>query len=155
MPKQTITRKASDNPYFHKDFHIALNDGIEYLHKKFGKEGVREYLIQFAGAYYSPFIKAIRETGLLAIKEHYEKIYEIEEAIFVMNLSQDELTINLSASPAVMHIKAKGHSVSDSFYETVATVNKTICENTSYDFKLLEYHENNGAYRLLFFRRSE
>ena len=155
MPKQTITRKASDNSYLHKDFHIALNYGIEYLHKKFGKEAVQEYLKQFARAYYSPFTNAIREKGLLAIKEHYENIYKIEEAIFDMSFSQDELIINLSASPAVMHIKAKGHSVSDLFFETVVTVNKIICENTSYDFKLLKYNESNGAYRLQFLRRYE
>ena len=155
MSKQTITRKASDNSYLHKDFHIALNYGIEYLHEKFGKDSVREYLTQFARAYYSPLISSIKEQGLLAIKEHYEKIYEIEEAVFDMSFSLDELIIHLSASPAVMHIKAKGHSVSKLFRETVATVNKTICENTIYDSELLEYNEGNGAYRLRFFRRDE
>lgn len=155
MPKQTITRKDSDNFYFHKDFHIALNYGIEYLHQNFGKESVCEYLTQFAREYYSPLISAIKEKGLLVIKEHYEKIYKIEEAVFDMNFSQDELIINLSASPAVTHIKSKGHSISELFYETVATVNKTICDNTSFDFELLEYNDENGEYRLRFFRRDE
>ena len=155
MPKQTITQKASDNFYFHKDFHIALNYGIKYLHEKFGKESVCEYLTQFARAYYSLLISSIKEKGLLVIKEHYEKIYKIEDAVFDMNFSQDELIINLSASPAVMHIKAQGHSISELFRETVATVNKTICENTIYDAELLEYYEGNGAYRLRFFRRDE
>jgi len=155
MPKQIITRKASDNFYFHQDFHIALNYGIKYLHEKFGKDSVREYLTQFARTYYSPLTSSLKEKGLLVIKEHYEKIYKIEDAVFDMNFSQDELIINLSASPAVMHIKAKGHSISELFRETVATVNKTICENTIYDAELLEYFEGNGAYRLRFFRRDE
>lgn len=155
MPKQTITRKASDNPYFHKDFHIALNYGIDYLHKKFGEKAVQEYLTQFAGTYYSPLNRAIKEKGLLAIKEHYERIYEIEGGVYNMNFSQDELIIHLSASPAVMHIKANGHSVSELFRETVVTVNKTICRNTPYDVELPEYHDENGAYCLRFFRRKE
>ncbi|MEN8193793.1 MAG: hypothetical protein ABFS12_13305 [Bacteroidota bacterium] len=155
MSNQTITRKASDNLYFHKDFHIALNYGIEYLHKEFGKEAVREYLTQFASVYYSPFNKAIREKGLLAVKEHYEKIYKIEDAVFDMSFSQDELTIHLFASPAVMHIRANGHPISELFHETVSTVNRAICRNTPYDVELLEYHNNNGAYRLWFFRRDE
>lgn len=153
MPKQTLTQKASDNQYFHKDFHIALNYGIDYLHKRFGEEAVVEYLIQFAKAYYLSLRIAIKEKGLLAIKEHYEKIYEVESAEFNMNISPDELIIQLSASPAVVHIKTKGHSVSELFRETVVTVNKTICENTSYDFEMLEYNDENGAYRLRFFRR--
>ncbi len=155
MPKQTMTRKSSDNPYLHKDFHILLNHGIDYLHKNIGEEAVREYLTQFASAYYSPFKRDIKNKGLLAIKEHYERIYEIEGALFDINFSQDELIIHLQASPAVMHIKAKGHPVSELYRETVATVIKTICQDTTYDSEMLEYHEDNGAYRIRFFRRKK
>ena len=155
MPKQTMTQKSSDNPYFHKDFHILLNYGIDYLHKNIGEEAVREYLIQFAVTYYSPFKSAIQDKGLLAIKEHYEKIYKIEGAVFDISYSQDELIIHLMASPAVMYIKAEGHSVSPLFRESVATVIKTICQDTPYDVEMLEYHEYNGSYRMRFFRRQE
>jgi len=155
MPKQTVTYKTSDNQYYHKDFHIALNYGIDYLHKKFGEEAVREYLTQFADTYYSSLRIAIKEKGLLAIKMHYENIYDIENAEFNMSFSSDELVIELSASPAIMHIKANGHSVSELFYETVTTVNKTICKNTLYDFEVLKYNDKNGAYQLRFFRREE
>ena len=155
MPKQTMTRKASDNRYLHKDFHIALNYSIDYLHNNFGKEAVREYLTQFANAYYSPFKDAIKAKGLFAIKEHYEKIYKIEEANFDIIFSQDELIIHLMASPVVMYIKAKGHPVSKMFHESIETVIKTICMDTPYDFEMLEYHEDNGAYRMRFFRRQE
>ena len=155
MSKQTITRKASDNQYYHKDFHIALNYGINYLHKKFGEEAVRKYLTQFATAYYSPLRRAIKEKGLLAIKEHYEKIYKIEDAVFNITFSQNELLINLSASPAVIHIRENGHPLSGLFHETVSTVNRAICKNTSYSFKLLEYNDEDGAYRVRFFRREE
>jgi hypothetical protein len=155
MPKKTITQKTSENPYFHKDFHIALNYGIDYLHKKFSEEAVREYMAQYANAYYSPLKKALKEKGLLAIKNHYEEIYKIEGAVFDISFSRDELIIHLSASPAVTHIKANGHPVSDLFRETVATVNKKICDDTPYDIELFEYDDGNGAYRLRFFRREE
>ena len=135
MPKQTMTRKASDNRYLHKDFHIALNYGIDYLYKNIGEEAVREYFTQFANAYYSPFKRAIKDKGLLAIKAHYEKIYKIEGAEFDINLSQDELIIHLLASPAVMHIKTKGHPVSELYRESIATVIKTICNDTPYNFE--------------------
>ena len=52
MARKTITQKSSDNPYFHRDFHIALNYGIDYLHKKFGAKAVKEYLAQFANNYH-------------------------------------------------------------------------------------------------------
>lgn len=153
MSKQTLTRKASDNRYYHKDFHIELNFGIEYLKEKFGKEAVKEYLVQFADAYYSPLKKELKEKGLIAIKEHYEKIYKIEDAKFDMSFSPEELIIYLFASPAVMHIKSNGHRVSTLFRETVLTVNKTICRNTNYDVEMIDYNEKNGGYQLRFHRR--
>jgi len=151
--KQIIEQKASDNTYYHKDFHIALNYGIDYLYKSFGEDSVREYLVQFAKAYFAPLKKALREKGLLVIKEHYKNIYKIENAEFDINISHNELLIHLYESPAVMHIKANGHNVSYLYNETVITVNKEICSNTPYDCELVEYEHENGAYQLRFFKR--
>lgn len=155
MAKEIMRRKAADNPYLHKDFHIAFNYGIDYLNKNFGEESVTEYLQQFAGSFYSPLKKSLNERGLIAIKEHYKKIYKIEEAEFKMKFSQDELVIHLSASPAVMHIRTSGHVVAELFHETVTTINKTICKDTLFDFELLEYDKENGACIQRFYRRSK
>ena len=141
--------------YLHQDFHIAFNYGLDYLQKNMGKAAVREYLGQFADAYYSPLKEAIKEKGLRAIKEHYEKIYKIETAEFKMRFSEDELIIHLLSSPAVRHIKSKGVSVSKSFHESISTVNEVICRDTSFEMEMLDYRENNGSYRMRFFRRQE
>jgi len=154
VPKQTITRKAADNDYFHRDFHIALNYAIGYLHEHFGEEAVREYLVQFADAWYSPLKQAVLENGLSAIKAHYENIYTLEAAEFDMQLSDEELLIHLFASPAVVHIKSNGHAVSPLFHETVVTVNREICRDTPFACELLHYDADNGGYRLRFFRRA-
>lgn len=153
MANKIITRKSSDNAYFHPDFHIALNYGIDYLHKKFGNMAVKEYLTQFANNYHAILRKALIKNGLSAIKEHYEKIFKIEGADFDINFSSDVLIIHLSGSPAINHIKSNGHLVSPSFHETVKTVNKEICRDTPYDCEVLEYKHENGAYRLRFFKR--
>lgn len=69
MTKEVIDRRASDNEYLHKDFHGALSAGIEYLQKNYGTQAVRDYLRQFALAFYSPLKKALGKRGLVAIKE--------------------------------------------------------------------------------------
>lgn len=153
MAKKVINQKASDRTYYHPDFHTALNYGIEYLHNTMGEESVREYLRQFANAYFAPLKKALQDKGLPAIKEHYEKIYQIEDAIFSLNISNNELLIHLSESPAVTYIKEKGHAVSPLFQETVTTVNKEICKHTPYECELVDYNSENGAYQLRFFKR--
>ena len=79
MTKEVMERRASDNEYIHKDFHGALSAAIEYLHKNYGEQAVRDYLWQFANTFYSPLKDALSERGLVALKEHFEKIYKIEE----------------------------------------------------------------------------
>ena len=153
MAKKVINQKASDGTYYHPDFHTALNYGIDYLYKSLGEESVREYLRQFANAYFAPLKKALQDKGLLAIKEHYEKTYVTENAVFEIHISDDELLINLSESPAVMHIRAGGHPVSPLYHETVATVNKEICKNTVYDCEVVDYNHENGAYQIRFYKR--
>jgi hypothetical protein len=78
MPKEVMTRQAADNVYLHKDFHGALSRGIDYLHQQFGAEAVREYLWQFATAYYAPLKEDLRRRGLVAIQEHLERVYRTE-----------------------------------------------------------------------------
>ena len=154
MAKEILTRRASDNEYLHKDFHIVLNYAINYLHKNFGEEAVQEYLAQFADAWYAPLKKALPENGLSAVRAHYEKIYALESAEYDIKQTDEELTIRLFASPAVMHIKADGHEVSPLFYETVATVNAEICRDTPYACEVSHYDRENGGYTLRFFRRA-
>jgi hypothetical protein len=155
MSKKVIRQKASDNQYYHPDFHIALNHGIEYLHSSLGEEAVRQYLAEFARVCYASLKRCLADNGLMAIRAHYERIYKIEHAVYNMQYSADELHIRLAESPAVMHIRTGGHRVSPVYHETIATVNNEICRNTAFDFELVDYHPGNGAYHLRFFRREK
>ncbi len=146
-------RGSWKSTYFHQDFHIALNYGIEYLLQRFGIETVQAYLAQFAKAYYAPLKRALKETGLVAVKAHYEKIYEIEGAQYHIKIAQDELLIHLLASPAVNHIQASGHQVSPLFHETIGTVNKEICRDTPFNCEMTSYDPGTGGYQLRYYKR--
>ncbi len=155
MAKKSFSQKSSDNLYFHKDFHIALNFALEYLCEQFGEEAVKEYLVEFAKSYYAPLKKEMVKRGLAAIKEHYEQIYELEGAGFNINFEKDSLTIFLKASPAVLHIKSGKHMLSPLYVETVSTVNNEICRGTPYAFELISYDEETGGYTMRFYKKEE
>jgi hypothetical protein len=155
MTKEVIDRQASDNEYLHKDFHGALSAGIEYLHKNYGKQAVIDYLRQFALVYYSPLKKSLDERGLIAVKEYYEKIHQIEGGKIEITLSDDELSFKIDACPAVMHMREKGYSVAELFHETTKTVNEAICEGSEFDFDLVEYDSKTGRSLQRFYRRSK
>lgn len=155
MAKEIVRRKASDNKYLHKDFHGALSAGLQYLEQHYGEDAVRQYLRQFASSFYAPLIKALRERGLIAFKEHFEKIYQIEGGSIQIIFSEDELVLNVEACPAVAHMREHGYPVARLFYETVKTVNETLCEGTPFSAELLEYDEQTGHSIQRFFRRGE
>jgi hypothetical protein len=155
MSKKTISRKASDNRYYHPDFHLALNHSLDYLLQNLGEEAVREYLSQFAKRYFASLKRELAVSGLTAIRAHYEKIFEVEKAAFDTKASPGELHIRLSESPAVKYIRAAGYQVSAAYHETVATVNQEICRDTEFECELLEYNRDTGAYHLRFLKRQK
>jgi hypothetical protein len=155
MAKEIMTRKATDNSYLHKDFHGAMNICIEYLHRTFGPQAVREYLGNFASTFYSPLAQAICERGLIVLKEYFEKIYGLEGANINITLSEDELRLTIPECPAVIHIQKQGLPVDPLFFETTKTVNETICRGTEFSFELVEYDPTTGKSIQRFFRRNK
>lgn len=153
MAKETMTRKAADNEYLHKDFHGALSNGIEYLDRQYGEDAVKNYLRQFANSFYAPLKKDICERGLIALKEHIEKIYKIEDGKVDIAFSNDEMTVRVKACPAVTHMRSHGYHVARLFVETTRTVNEAICEGTQFAAELLEYDDQTGASVQRFTRR--
>ncbi len=145
MAKEVMRRKGSDNIYLHKDFHGALSAGIEYLDQHYGEEAVREYLRQFASSFYAPLVESVKKRGLVALKEHFEKVYQVEGGSIQITFSEDELVLKVKACPAVTHMRKHGYPVARLFYETVRTVNETLCEGTPFSAELIEYNEETGS----------
>ena len=73
MAREVMRRRASDNPYFHRDFHVTLNQGLIYLQERFGPAAVRDYLRQLGRTFYSPLSESLRRGGLGAIRQYLER----------------------------------------------------------------------------------
>jgi len=144
MAKQVMHRSAADNEYLHRDFHGALSVGIEYLHEQYGAEAVRQYLWQFARTFYAPLIEDLRRRGLVALEEHFRRIYAIEGGRVRFVRSEEELRIEVEACPAVTHMRRQGYPVARLFRETTDTVNQAICHGTPFGAELAEYDERTG-----------
>lgn len=153
MAKEIMSQTASADQYLQQDFHGVLNTAIEYLDQYHGEEAVRRYLRQFASSFYSPLIKSLKERGLIALEEHFKKIYESESGKIEMILSKDELVLEVEACPVVTHMHQHGYPVTRLFYETTKTINETLCDGTPFSAELLEYDEQTGRSVQRFYRR--
>jgi hypothetical protein len=151
--KQVMRRKAADNVYLHKDFHGAMNQALVYLEEHFGAEAVREYLRQFARAFYSPLTRRLKDEGLEALKEYFAAIYKLEGAECRIELSADKLVLTVPRCPAVMHIRRMSLPLSPHFIEATRTVNEAICEGTPFAAELLHYDPTTGRSVQRFTRR--
>ncbi|MGI6086921.1 MAG: hypothetical protein ACOYCD_03075 [Kiritimatiellia bacterium] len=153
MAKEIMTRKASDNVYFHRDFHCALNAALEYIRVNFGDAAVREYLEQFAAAYHAPLQADLRRRGLAALREYFENMYRLEGGLVRISGDDEELLIEVERCPAVEHIRRQGGVPSALYAETTRVVNETICRDTPYAFELRDYNPLTGAGLQRFYRR--
>jgi hypothetical protein len=153
MAKEVMRRQASDNAYLHRDFHGALSAGIEYLDRHYGEDAVREYLRRFTVSYYAPLVKDVKARGLVALKEHFERIYAAEGGRIRATLSRDELILEVEACPAVAHMRAHGYAVARLFSETTRTVHEALCEGTPFAAQVLQYDERTGRSVTRFYRR--
>jgi hypothetical protein len=152
MAKKVMRRKAVDNVYLHKDFHGALSVGIEYLHRHYGAEAVREYLRQFALVFYAPLKAQLRKEGLIALKRHFEQLYKREGGNIRVSFTPNELRIHVEACPAVTHMREKGYPVARLFHESTRTVNDAICEGTPFAAELVKYDKETGYNIQKFYR---
>jgi hypothetical protein len=152
MAKEIMRRTAADNVYLHKDFHGALSNGIGYLEQRYGEDAVRDYLRQFTLSYYAPLRADLGRRGLVALKEHFEKIFAIEGAPLVAKLTDDELVLTIDSCPAVAHMRKAGQPVSRLFRETSRAVNEALCEGTPFAAELVSYRDEDGASVQRFYR---
>ncbi len=151
--KLVMDVNASDNEYFHRDFHISGERGLRYVGEKYGDKSVIDYLTRFTKAYYSPLIAKIKENGLSEMKAHIENIYKIEKAPenVKCNLTDNELYVTVSECPGVKYMKSSGYEPSQWYIEDTRTVNAVIAEESGYGFELISYNPENGAAEYRFF----
>ena len=159
-----MERKAGENKYLHREFHVFCDKGLRYVGEKYGDNGVKEYLRTFAARFYAPLVKDVKEKGLPALAAHLKKIYEIEEAPDALVFSPDapvlspddcRLDVRIMYSPAVRYMQSVGYTPSRWYAEQCRTVFETIADLAGLGFAMPFYDERTGEAAYSFFRTDE
>ena len=150
---KVVERKAADNKYLHRDFHISMNMLMEYISSNFGSTALTEYLKQFSGEFHKLRNKCLKEENLKCLEKYFRDIYEKEEWPVKIELKGDMLVIRQKACPGITHIKKKGHNPIKGYIETYTTVYETMCEGTPYEYIIEGFDLNTGACIQRFRRR--
>jgi len=152
-----IRRKASDNEYFHRDFHMTLDLGIQYLGEHYGKESVTEYLAEFTEIYHAPLLEKIRKEGLNPLQDFIRETYASEHASddCLMVLTETELQVEIVKCPVLQFFSEVGYEPSPWFYETTNTTNRTIAEQSGLLYIPGKYNPKSGHDTYRFQKRVE
>jgi len=147
-----MARNASDNEYFHRDFHSSMNMGIHYIGENYGAAAVREYLTQYTKNTYKRILENISNQGLIAIKNQIEDTYAKENSEDAVNisLSENELKIEVFYCPGVKHLKSTGRTVSPWYRYTTEVVMDVLAQEGGFTFSMDSYNEETGAAKYRF-----
>ena len=140
-----MDRKASENAYFHPDFHSSMNMGIHYLGEEYGLAAVEEYLRQYTRAIYRETYTA--EAPLKAMEALIRSTYEKEKALDALSIeaTDSQLQVHVSYCPAVRHLLATGRKVSKWYPYTTQTVMAELAALMGLRFTMESYDEATGA----------
>ena len=157
MAVKVMQRTASDNKYLHRDFHVSCDIGIAYVGKRYGEEGVQQYLNQYVDNYLSPVAQAVRQEGFAPLVRYLEELYEVEEASDQLRITEDgnQLKVQILACPAMAYMKSTGHQPSPWYAQTVSTLYKRLAENAGLHFHLDSYQHDTGAARFRFEKEAQ
>ena len=153
--KEIMVRKASDNKYLHRDFHISMKMALDYCYALYGNEDVKQYLRQFSQAYFKPLAEQIRAEGLPALKEYFEQIYAAEESQVEAVLKGPVLSVSAPYCPAIAYLKKSGHEIPSYYDYTTTIVYDELCQMAGIGFYLDEYDHETGKCSMRFIKEGE
>jgi hypothetical protein len=128
----------------HKDFHGALSYGIQFLVEQYGEEGLREFIGRLADTVYAPLVADLKARGLIALEEHWRRVFDLEEGEYRIEYGNDELIFSVQRCPAVSHMQAQGYAVAPHFCEHTRIVNEAVCERAGYRSSV-EYDQSRAS----------
>ena len=154
MEKLHIERKASDNKYLHRDFHISADNGITYVGENYGDDGVKDYLTRYTLSFYKLLAEDVKKSGLIALKENFENVYKREEWLECLHieLTETELKVKIDKCPAVTYMRSTGHTPSKWYKETTYTVYAVLAKMCGLRFTVNYYNEEDGSTKYIFIK---
>ena len=136
-----MDRKASDNKYLHRDFHLSADIGIAYVGNNYGDDAVKEYLVQFTRSYFAKLVDAVKLRGLIAIEEYLHRIFTAEEKsdYIQTSLINNKLAVKIIKCPAIEYMKSVGRTPSKWYGETTKTVYPELANMCGVSFNMISY----------------
>ncbi len=142
-----MDRRASQNEYFHQDFHKSMNRCIDYLGETYKEAAVREYAKQYVENVLHPTVAKIKKEGLCALREFIFQSYEKEKAPKAVSFEETNsaLSVTVTFCPVVSYLRENDAIVSPWYPVFCNFVMEEIGKACELKVKFGAYDEKTGA----------
>ena len=133
--------------YLHPYFHVYMERAMNYIHDKYGEEGLREYLAQYVAAFHKPRIEAITAEGLAPLETYLREIYAAEAAEDALTLNREgnELWVHLAYSPAVRFLNEAEHKPSQQYLAGINAIYEELARQSGLECTVEQFDPDTGA----------
>ncbi len=152
---RVIERRASDNKYLHRDFHISMNMLMEYISREYGPIALTEYLAQFSREFHSKRKECLQNGDLGCLEKYFKNVYKKEEWPLFIELKNDVLILSQDSCPGISYLQKNGYKPVEQYIETYTTVYRTLCQDTPFEYVMDSFDSDTGKCRQRFQRRSQ
>jgi predicted ArsR family transcriptional regulator len=117
----------------HKDFHGSMNAAVEYVGRRYGREGLREVFRNTAQKVYRSIYEKLKAGDWSELIEHWRYFMDREGADYSLEVTGDAVVMTVRRCPAVARLKELGMTPSEFFCDQTVLLNEAWCENTPFE----------------------
>ncbi len=130
-------------PNVHKDFHGALSYGLQFIEDNYGADGLHDFLAGLADTVYRPLVSDLRARGLVALRDYWQRVFELEGGDAQVDLESEALVLTVQRCPAISHMQEHNYAIARHFCEHTRIVNEAVCAAAGY-VATVEYVQDAG-----------
>ena len=122
--------RYQENNELHLDFHGTTNTTLNYVAEKYGVDALKKILRKTGRDVYKSIHEKLLKGDASELLEHINWFYFREKSKYRLNVSENEIELEVFECPAIRHVRKLGLEPSEFACLQTSEVNAGMCEGT-------------------------
>ena len=122
--------RYQENNELHLDFHGTTNTTLNYVAEKYGVEALKKILRKTGRDVYKSIHEKLLKGDASELLEHINWFYFREKSKYRLNVSENEIELEVFECPAIRHVRKLGLEPSEFACLQTSEVNAGMCEGS-------------------------
>ena len=122
--------RYQENNELHLDFHGTTNTTLNYVAEKYGVDALKKILRKTGRDVYKSIHEKLLKGDASELLEHINWFYFREKSKYRLNVSENEIELEVFECPAIRHVRKLGLEPSEFACLQTSEVNAGMCEGS-------------------------